>query len=439
MSKYRLLLITLALWLFWVVGHARAQGNEVLVLSIQGPVTPTMVSYFDRGIRAGEQQNAEAVLVVLNTPGGAVTTMHEVVQLFLAADVPVIVYVSPAGAHAASAGSLITMAAHAAAMAPDTVIGAASPVAGGGEDIPETAFRKATEDLMALARSLTERRGEEAVVLAEAMILEARAVHAREALAVGLIDVVARDVPDLLHQLDGLTVEVNRQPVTLQTAGARQVSVPMTGVERMLHALSNPLLISILMVIGVQAILIEISNPGGWIPGIIGVLCLAMALYGLGTLPTNWLGLGLVAIAFALFIAEALSPAFGGLALAGGAALLAGLLVLFNSPGTPEFARISVPAAVGISVVTAAFFIFLVTMALRSHKTQPVTGREAMLGQVGVARSEFEIARPGSDEFSGDVLVMGELWRALADEQIGAGERIVVKGVNGFTLRVKRG
>jgi membrane-bound serine protease (ClpP class) len=439
MSKYRLLTITLALWLFWAVGQVRAQGNEVLVLSIQGPVTPTMVTYFERGIRSGERQNIEAVVVVLNTPGGAVTTMHEVVQLFLAADVPVIVYVSPAGAHAASAGSLITMAAHAAGMAPDTVIGAASPVGGGGEDIPDTAFRKATEDLMALARSLAQRRGEEAVVLAEAMILEARAVNAHEALAVGLIDAVARDVPDLLHQLDGLTVEVNQQPVTLQTAGARQVSVPMTAVEMLLHALSNPLLISLLMVIGVQAILIEISNPGGWIPGLIGVLCLAMALYGLGTLPTNWLGLGLVLIAFVLFIAEAFTPTFGGLAVAGGAALLAGLLVLFNSPGTPEFARISVPAAVGISAITAAFFVFLVTMALRSHRSQPVTGTEAMLGQVGVAREEFEPARPDSDDYSGNVLVMGELWRARSEEQIGAGERVVVKAVDGFTLRVKRG
>jgi membrane-bound serine protease (ClpP class) len=438
MRRTRLLLLTLALWLVWAVGQVHAQANEVLVLNIQGPVTPTMVSYFERGVRAAEQRNVQAVVVVFNTPGGAITTMHEVVQLFLAADVPVIAYVSPAGAHAASAGSLITMAAHAAGMAPDTVIGAASPVGGGGEDIPETAFRKATEDLMALARSLTQRRGEEAVVLAEAMILEARAVNANEALAVGLIDVVARDVPDLLHQLDGLTVEVNRQPVTLQTAGAQQVSLPMTAVEIMLHALSNPLLISLLLVIGVQAILIEISNPGGWIPGLIGVLCLAMALYGLGTLPTNWLGLGLVVIAFVLFIAEAFTPTFGGLAVAGGAALLAGLLVLFNSPGTPDFARISVPAAVGISAITAAFFVFLLTMALRTHRTQPVTGREAMVGQVGVTRTEFEPALAGSDGYSGNVLVMGELWRAVADEQIGAGERVVVKAVDGFTLRVKR-
>lgn len=438
MHKYRFVTILLAFWLFLLVGTARAQGNEVLVLSIQGPVTPTMVSYFERGIRSGEQQNVEAVVVVLNTPGGAITTMHEVVQIFLAADVPIIVYVSPAGAHAASAGSVITMAAHAAGMAPNTVIGAASPVGGSGEDIPETAFRKETEDLMAQARSLTERRGEEVVALAEAMILEARAVNANEALAVGLIDAVARDVPDLLHQLDGLTVVVNEQPVRLQTAGARQVSLPMTAVETLLHALSNPLLISLLMVIGVQAILIEISNPGGWIPGIIGVLCLALALYGLGTLPTNWLGLGLVIIAFVLFIAEAVTPTFGGLAVAGGAALLGGLLVLFNSPGTPEFARISVPAAVGISVITAGFFVFLLTMALRTRKSQPVTGKEGMPGQVGVARSEFELVQPGSDEYTGDVLVVGELWRALADEQISAGERVVVKAVNGFTLRVKR-
>jgi membrane-bound serine protease (ClpP class) len=438
MYTRKLLLLPLLIWLFLAVNPLAAQNNEVLVLSIRGPVTPTMASYFQRGIRAAEQRGATAVVIILDTPGGAIDTTDEIVQIFLAARVPIIVYVGPAGAHAASAGSIITMAAHAAAMAPNTAIGAASPVAGGGEEISETMFRKVTEDLRAKARGLTERRGEEAVALAEAMIAEAQAVNASEALAVGLIDAIAVDLTDLLNQLDGLTVEVQQQPVTLQTAEARQISLALTRVETVLHALANPVLISILLLIGVQAILIEISNPGTWVAGIVGVICLAMAFYGLGTLPTNWLGLGLVGLAFVLFIAEALTPTFGGLAVAGAGALLAGLLVLFNSPGSPEFARISLPVALGMSLMTAAFFLFIMNAALRAQKLQPITGREGMVGQIGVVKREFAPVSPASNDFSGAVMVMGELWQATADEALTRDERVVVKSMEGFTLRVKR-
>jgi membrane-bound serine protease (ClpP class) len=246
------------------------------------------------------------------------------------------------------------------------------------------------------------------------------------------------DLTDLLNQLDGLTVEVQQQPVTLQTAEARQISLALTRVETVLHALANPVLISILLLIGVQAILIEISNPGTWVAGIVGVICLAMAFYGLGTLPTNWLGLGLVGLAFVLFIAEALTPTFGGLAVAGAGALLAGLLVLFNSPGSPEFARISLPVALGMSLMTAAFFLFIMNAALRAQKLQPITGREGMVGQIGVVKREFAPVSPASNDFSGAVMVMGELWQATADEALTRDERVVVKSMEGFTLRVKR-
>jgi membrane-bound serine protease (ClpP class) len=410
----------------------------VLVLEIEGPVTPAMASYFERGIAEAEASGAEALLIVLNTPGGAVDTTQGIVRSFRASQIPIIVFVSPRGAQAASAGSIITVAAHAAAMAPETVIGAASPVGEGGADLEETIFRKITEDLTALMRSLTERRGEEVTKLVEEMITEARAVNAQEALDVGLIDAIAENVPDLLTQLDGLTVVVDDEEVVLDTAVATTQPFNMNVIEQVLHALSNPLLVGILLTIGVQAILIEMSSPGGWVAGFIGVLCLGLALYGLGQLPANWFGLGLVAVAFVLFLLEVKAPVHGALALAGTATLLAGLLVLFNSPGTPEFARISVAGAVTVSLFTAFFFIFIVTMALRAQSAPPTTGSEGLIGQKGPVRTALvESAENGS--FRGMVLVAGELWQAQANEPIEKGEVVRVTAVDGFTLHVKRG
>ena len=423
------------LWLgVWVV---QAQGPDVLVLEIEGPVTPAMASYFERGIAEAEASGAEALLIILNTPGGAVDTTQGIVRTFRAAEVPIIVYISPSGAQAASAGSIITVAAHASAMAPETVIGAASPVGEGGADLDETIFRKITEDLSALVRSLTERRGEEVSKLVEEMIVDARAVNAQEALDVGLIDAIAEDVPDLLAQLDGLMVVVDDEEMVLNTRTATAQPFDMNIIEQILHALSNPLLLGILLTIGVQAILIEISSPGGWAAGFIGVVCLGLGLYGLGQLPANWFGLGLVAVAFVLFVLEVKAPVHGALALAGTATLLAGLLVLFNSPGTPEFARISISGAVTVSLISAAFFIFIVTMALRAQSAQPATGSEGLVGQKGPVRTALTAVAEG-ESFNGMVLVAGELWRAQADEAIEKGEVVRVTAVDGFTLHVKR-
>lgn len=428
----------LILVVFWLgVGIIQAQNQDVLLLEVEGPVTPAMASYFERGIKEAEATGVHAVVIVLNTPGGAVDTTQEIVRTFRASSVPIIVFVSPRGAQAASAGSIITIAAHASAMAPETVIGAASPVGEGGADLGETIFRKITEDLTALVRSLAERRGEEVVALAEEMIEEARAVNAAEALEVGLIDAIAEDVPDLLAQLDGLTVVVGDEEMVLDTAVAHTQPFTMNIIEQVLHALSNPLFIGILLTIGVQAILIEISSPGGWVAGFIGVVSLGLAFYGLGQLPANWFGLGLVAVAFVLFLLEVKAATHGALALAGTATLLIGLLVLFNSPGTPEFARISITGAVMISMVTAAFFIFIVTMALRAQSALPQTGSEGLVGQTGPVRTALTATKE-NEPYQGMALIAGELWRAKADEAIDAGEMVVVTAVDGFTLHVKR-
>lgn len=413
----------------------QAQEPTVLVAEANGAVTPVMLSYLERGIVLAEREEYEAMVVILDTPGGQVDITLNIVSAFLAAEVPVIVYVGPRGAQAASAGSIITMAGHASGMAPNTTIGAAAVVSGDGAEMDETLRLKVTEDLKAVVRGLTATRGEEATALAEAMIEQARAVNSTEALAAGLVDAVAVSVDDLLVQLDGREVIVGDTAVTLNTANARQELLEMSLFEQILGLLTNPVLVSILFVIGVQGILIELSNPGSIVPGIVGIVCLGLALYGVGQLPVNWLGLGLITLAFILFIAEIFTPTYGVLGVTGAVALLAGLLVLFNSPGTPESARIPVVWAVAISAGTASFFLFIMTKAVAAQFRPPTTGSEAILGAKGPVRRPFT-SESDAPPYRGTVLIYGEIWQAVADEPLQRDTTVGVTGVNGFTLTV---
>lgn len=417
---------------------ASLQGeNAVLVLEIDGAVTPAMAGYFERGIAAGEAHDAAAVLIVLDTPGGALNTTQEIIRIIRNAEVPVIIYIGPAGAQAASAGSLITLAGHASAMAPETVIGAASPVGGGGADIEETLYRKIVEDTKAQVRSLAAPRGPEVVALAEAMIEEARAVHAEEAAEIGLVDALSPDVEGVLEALDGHEVTVGGESRRLDLGDSRLEPLPMGWLEQALHALSDPLVISILLSLAVPAILIELNHPGGWVPGFVGVMALGLALYGLGQLPVNWLGLGFIAVSFVLFLLEVKAPGLGGLAAAGGLTLLLGLLVLFNSPGSPEFVRIGIGAAVAVSLTSSALFLIIATAAVRAMRSQPLTGKEGLVGAEGQVRKSLVPAPEGELRFEGMVLVHGELWRARAHEAIPSGSDVVVTAVDGFTLEVQ--
>ncbi|HLB64965.1 MAG TPA: ATP-dependent Clp protease proteolytic subunit, partial [Anaerolineales bacterium] len=325
-------------------GAARAQaGPEVVLLRLRGPLTPAMAEYLDRGLTLAERDGALAVILQLDTPGGQIDLMTRMVQAIRASTVPVVVYVAPRGAIAGSAGTVITLAGHASAMAPETAIGAASPVGGQGEDLGETIEAKEKEILRATVRSLASRRSPEAIALAEATIEEARAASAEEALAIGLVDFMANDVEDLIAQLDGFTVYLASGPRTLQTSGAMVVEIPQTFIEQILQALTNPNIVFLLLSVGVQAVLIELSSPGGWVAGFIGFVCLALGAYGLGILPVNWFGLAFIIIAFVLFIVDIKAPTHGALTVAGVGSFILGALVLFNSPGTPEFQRVSVP------------------------------------------------------------------------------------------------
>jgi len=431
MGRNRVGRISILVWLGLILAAASNVGAQetrhVDVLEIEGPVTPIMISYIERGIRAAESDGAEALIIKLNTPGGQIDQMKKIVQRLLEADLPVVVYVYPPGAYAASAGTLITLGAHIAAMAPGTTIGAASPVGSQGEELDETLEKKVKEELKAQARALAGRRGEKAVAWAEAAIEESRALNAQEALEIGVIDLIADDLNDLLAKMDGFEVEVHGRQVTLHTAGATAQELPMTFAEQFLHIITNPTIAFILLTLGLNAILFELSSPGGYVAGIVGVLCLLLAFYSLGVLPVNYAGLILIALAFILFVVDIKAPTHGALTVGGIVSLIAGALILFNSP----LYRVSIAAVVAVAVATGTFFAFAIAKVVQAQKRPAVTGREGLVGQVAQARTALDPA--------GTVFVKGELWHAMAVEgSIPAGERVEVIAVDGFCLRVKK-
>ncbi len=437
MKKINLIFLAILLsgMLLGLAQPARAQTTspQIVVLTADGPVTPAMSQYLERGIQIAERQGAEALILQLNTPGGSVDTMSVMEQEILEASIPIIVYVAPNGAMAASAGTIITLAGHASAMAPNTAIGAASPVGSQGENLPTTEELKAKNFLSATARSLTERRGTTAQNLAQDTIINAVAVSATEAKQASLIDFIANDLNDLRRQLDGFTVTVQGQPVTLKTANASFETINISFIEQLLLIVTDPNIVFLLITIGVQAIIIEISTPGGWVAGFIGVICLGLATYGLGILPVNWFGLLFIVTSFVLFVLDIKAPTHGGLTAAGVGCLIVGALVLFNTPVTPSFQHVSVPLVVGVSVVSGAIFFAIMMVAIKAQQAPVVTGEESMSGRVGIARTNLNP--------KGSVQVGGELWSAVLEEggtKLQAGTRVEVVKVDGLRLIVRK-
>jgi len=427
--------LTLLVWgaVFPVAAQQESQNPLVVVLTAEGPVTSVMQGYIQRGLQVAEAEGAQLVILQLNTPGGAISVMNEIIQTIRASEIPVVVYVSPRGAMAGSAGTLITLAGHASAMAPETAIGAASPVGMQGEDIGETIAAKEKEILRATARSLAARRPAEAIALAEDTIETARAASAQEALQVGLVDFIAADLNDLLRQLDGFEVIVLDRPVTLSTRFASVREVPPTFIEQALGLLTDPNIVFLLLTIGVQAILIELSNPGGWVAGFIGVVCLALVFYSFGIIPVNLFGLIFIVLAFVLFILELQATTHGALTAAGVASFITGALVLFNSVRIPGFPSVSVPLVIGAGAVLAVTFLALIGYALRALKTPVAMGKPALIGQVGVVTKTIDPR--------GMVQVAGELWSAEAaepGEALPEGTRVEVVDVEGLRLKVRR-
>jgi membrane-bound serine protease (ClpP class) len=419
--------------LSFLPGLAQAQSSgTALVLTATGAVTPVMEQYIERGLNQAQAMDAKLIILQLDTPGGQIDIMSQIVQDIRASQIPVVVYVSPRGAMAASAGSIITLAGHAAVMAPETIIGAASPVGSQGEDIGTTMEAKTKAALTANLRSITSRRPAEAVKIAEEMVLSAKALSADEALKIGLVDIIAVDTTDLLKQLDGFQVYMGDLPVTLHTTDLIAQALPPSFIEQLLATLINPNIVFLLLSIGVQAILIELSSPGGWVAGFIGVVCLALAIYGLGILPVNWFGIFFLILAFILFIVDIKAPTHGALTAAGAGSMIVGALVLFNSAATPSMFHISLPVVIGTAAVTSAIFFVIVGFALRAQKVPILTGHQSLIGKVGVVKADLTP--------NGDILLTAEHWSAVSKDGqlIEVGTKVRVVAVDGLRLIVER-
>jgi membrane-bound serine protease (ClpP class) len=420
-------------------------AERALVLDIDGAIGPAIADYVVREIAAASPNKDGLIVLRMNTPGGLDTSMREIDKAILASPVPVATFVAPSGARAASAGTYIAYASAIAAMAPGTNIGAATPIelggnpltGGGGADQKpqaqdktgepaDTETRKIVNDAVAYIRSLAAVNGRNAD-WAEAAVRSAASLPAAEALKLHVVDVVAADVPDLLRQIDSRTVTVAGKPQKLATAGLQVVTVPPGWRTELLALITNPNVAFILMLIGVYGLILEFFNPGAVAPGLVGVICLVVALYALALLPIDYAGAALVVIGIGLMIAEAHIGAFGALGLGGVAAFVIGALLMFPSRA-PGFALSSVVVA-GAAIGSAALFLLALAALLRSRRRPVVTGGEALIGATGEA-----ISWQGNE---GRIRVDGEIWRARADAPLTDGARVKVVRRDGLILLVE--
>ncbi len=426
MRKLWLFLIAVGLLILFIPGEAGAAAPQVDVLRVEGTVNPVLAGYIDRGIGLAEEHDATACVIEMDTPGGLDSAMRDIVQRILKADVPVVVYVPP-GSRAASAGAFITLAAHVAAMAPGTEVGAAHPVTVGEDGMDETMEQKVVNDAVAYIISIAEARGRN-VDWAEAAVRESRSSHASEALELGVIDIVADNLDDLLIQLDGWQVTLlGGEEVTLKTDGVKTTYTDMGAVERFLFIIADPNIAYILLSLGMLGIMLELFHPGTIFPGVVGAICLFLSFYSLGMLPVNYAGVLLIVLAFGLFVAEVFITSHGLLAIGGIVTFTVGSMILMGSP----FFQISPGVIAGVVIVFIIVGVFVIGAIVRTHRRRQQTGREAMVGMVAVARTTLDP--------TGTVFVHGERWQATLDEgKVEIGEEVVITSVDGLRLSVTK-
>lgn len=421
------LLLVVSGFMLLTIPIAAQTPDKVSVLDVKGAITPIVLSYVNRGLSTAESNGANLVVLQLDTPGGSVEIMKQLTDSMIRSEVPIVVWVGPEGARAASAGAFVTLAAHVAAMSPGTTIGAASVVSMQGEEMDETSRAKVTADLTARMRNFTQRRGASATDWAERAVTEAIAGTAEEVLALGVIDFIATDITDLMYKMDGMAVEVSGRMITLHTANLPVEPLSMTWPESLLHVITDPNIAFILLTLGLNGLLFELSSPGGYAAGIVGGICLVMGLYAMGVLSVNWAGILFIVLAFILFIVDIKAATHGVLTVGGIAAFVFGALILFNSP----IYRISRGLVFSVALGTGAFFAFAVSKALLALKKRPSTGRETFAGKKAVVKANLEP--------DGMVLMDGELWKARSEEgEIRIGETVEVISMQGFTAIVRK-
>ncbi|EEF57465.1 NfeD family protein [Pedosphaera parvula] len=417
--------LAIAIVILMYGGLACLRAADVALIKIHGAIGPATADYIARAIDVAGKSNDACLVIQLDTPGGLLDSTKEIVQKFYASTVPTVVYVAPSGANAGSAGCFITLAADVAAMAPNTSIGAAHPVtlSPGGEKTDDVMKQKLENFASSSIEAIAEKRGRN-VEWAKSSVRESASTTAEKALKLKVIDLIAKDMPDLLGQLDGRVVNGK----AMKTAGAKVVEIPMAASEKVFQTFWRPEVMLILMLVAIYGIIGELSNPGAILPGVAGGIAFILFLYMAAVLSVNVAGLVMIGLALALFIVDAYTPTHGVLTFGGMVAFFLGVLMLFNRGGTGF--QLSLGYIIPATVVTGAFFIFVVGAGLRAQRLPVRVGRETMLGKTVPALTRIDLK-------GGNVSIEGEYWKAVSDVAVEPGHLVEVVGMDGLTLKVK--
>lgn len=408
-------------------GSGEEQARQVMVVTVEGVINPVSSEFIVKSLDRANEAAMEAFVIELDTPGGLMDSMRDIIKAMLGSNVPVVVFVAPGGARAASAGAFITIASHVAAMAPQTNIGAAHPV-GVGQEMDETMSDKVTNDAVAYIKSLAEQRGRN-VQWAEDAVRKSISSTEREALEAGVIDLITRDVNTLLQDIDGWEVQVGGRQKVLHTAGATVERQEMGLRHRILDLISNPNVAYILMLLGFYGLFFELTNPGAVLPGVIGAISLILAFYAFQTLPVNYAGLFLILLAVIMFVLEVKVSSYGVLTIGGIIAMAIGSIMLFEAGG--PFFRLSLYVVIISVLVTAMFFTVVLGLVIKAYRSKPATGMEGLVGEAGRAITDIT-------EKGGQVAMHGEYWSAFSETPIAKGEEVVVEKVTGLQVKVRK-
>jgi len=408
-----------------IISIHNSQGNQnsAMVIELEGTINPGTAQFVTKGLKRAESSDQSLVIIRLDTPGGLDTSMRSIVKAILNSSIPVVVYVAPRGARAASAGVMITIAAHVAAMAPQTNIGAAHPVSADGKEISKTMSEKVVNDMVAYVRSIAKERGRNQD-WAEKAIRESVSITADVAVKEKVVDLVARDIDELLELLDGREIVLNKGKVKIVTKGVQLTYVTPGWRDRVLNTISNPNIAYVLMMIGMAGLYFELSHPGAILPGVVGAISLILAFFAFQTLPVNYAGLLLIALAIIFFIAEIKVASYGLLSVAGLISLTLGSVMLFEDVG------VSLKLIMPTTIMIGGFFIVIAFLAFRAYRSKPTSGMEGLIGKIGVVEERIDPI--------GLIFAHGEYWKATSKEVAEQGEKVRVIGSRGLELIVEK-
>lgn len=402
--------------------------NSILVGDIEGVISPASSSYFLRTIAVAEREDAVCLIMKLDTPGGLDASMRAITKKILNAKIPVVVYVAPKGARAASAGVFILYASHIAAMAPGTNVGAAHPVSMGGEKLDSVMISKVTNDAVAYLKAIAKEKGRN-IAWAEKAVRESASIDAETAVRKRVCDIIADNIDDLILKLHGRIVQIDGEEIVLNTESKPVQSIPMTFKETLLLLLTNPTIAYILLLLGVYGLFFELQNPGAIFPGVVGGICIILGFYALQLLPVNYAGIALIVLSAFLFILEIYITSNGILTIGGVISLVFGSLILFESD--VAFLRLSWEVIVIAVVIIAAFFIFIASMGIRAQFTKKATGKEGFIGEIGEAKTEITVS-------GGTIFVRGEYWNAVSDVTIKKGSSVSIVSSENLIVKVEK-